>query len=86
MKAGAVLIALGGLAGAMPAVQAQGDPTIGACTRYAEGECCFENAKAEAEADYEAAVQKAVASYRASSGRLRVRVTVPAAVGRAGAT
>ena len=65
MKAGAVLVALGGLAAAIPAVQAQGDPTIEACTRYAEADVVFENTNAEAEAAYEAAMQKAVASYEA---------------------
>ena len=67
MKAGAVLIALGGLAGAMPAVQAQGDPTIEACTRYAEADFAFQGAEAEADAAYEAAEKAAKAAFEAAA-------------------
>ena len=66
MKAGAVLVTLGGLSVAMPAVQAQGDPSIDACTQYAEADIVFENAEVEAEAVYETAKQEAGAVFESA--------------------
>ena len=61
-------IALLALTGAMPAVHAQNDPTIEACTQYAEADIVFGNAEAEAEAVYQA-VRKANVEARRKAAR-----------------
>ena len=55
------------LASTMPAVQAQGEPSLESCTQYAEADVVFEAAIAQPLAAYEAAEHEAGAAYEAAS-------------------
>ena len=59
-------VALLVVAGALPAVQAQGIPSVEACIRYAEADAAFDAAMQPADAAYEAAVQQAQAAFDAA--------------------
>ncbi len=70
MKTIRATVALLVVAGALPAVQAQGIPSVEACIRYAEADAAFEAAMQQAEAAVEAVKQPAeqalVTAYSAS--------------------
>ena len=62
MKTIRATVALLVVAGALPAVQAQGIPSVEACIRYAEADAAFDAAMQPALAAYEAALPQASAA------------------------
>ena len=59
MKTIRATVALLVVAGALPAVQAQGIPSVEACIRYAEADAAFDAAMQPAEAAFEVVKQQA---------------------------
>ena len=59
-------VALLVVAGALPAVQAQGIPSVEACMRYAEADAAFDAAMQPALAAFKAAMQRALAAGKAA--------------------